>query len=246
LTLVAGTQYPKQKNEFVTGCIACAPTVLGYLSIGFSAGALSRVSGMSVFEIGLMSLVLYAGSAQFIVAGMLKSNATVISIWIAIFFVNLRHLLMSAYMAPFFKNHSVLKKLVLGSQLTDETFGVASVATQEGKNISFAWMFGLNITAYLNWFLGNIIGGFAANFIPLNIIKNLQFSLLAMFIGLIVLQISSSKDKYLQLFAAIASAILFYPMFWLFGKELSVVLSAVAASFIMLGAPKWILNIKQS
>lgn len=83
-------------EEFKFGSIACLPTVLGYLSIGFSAGALARVSGMSSTEVGLMSLILYAGSGQFIVAGMVQANAAAITIWIAIFFVNLRHLLMAA------------------------------------------------------------------------------------------------------------------------------------------------------
>ncbi len=224
-----------QINEFKAGCIACIPTVLGYLSIGFSAGALARVSGMSVMEITLMSFLLYAGSGQFIVANMVQSQAAILSIWIAIFFVNLRHLLMSTYLVPFFKHLSKLKNGVLGAQVTDETFGVAAVVAQEKGTLSFAWMFGLNMTAYLNWILGNVMGAIAATYIPASFINSLQFALVAMFIGLIVMQIAPAKARAIQIFAAVMAVALLEPISILFGREFSVVLTAIIASFIAMG-----------
>lgn len=56
--------------DFRKGIIDCLPTVLGYLSIGFAAGVVERTAGFSMLEIALFSLLLYAGSAQFISAGM--------------------------------------------------------------------------------------------------------------------------------------------------------------------------------
>ena len=53
----------------------CIPTLLGYLSIGFAAGVVGAAEGLSVLEIGLMSVFLYAGSAQFIVAGMMSAGS---------------------------------------------------------------------------------------------------------------------------------------------------------------------------
>ena len=47
-------------------------------------------------------------------------------------FVNLRHLLMSAALAPYFTKIPLFKNLLIGSQITDETFGVAvQQATQK-------------------------------------------------------------------------------------------------------------------
>ncbi len=97
-------------DGFLRGCADCIPTVPGYLSIGFSAGALAKVAGMSEAEIVLMSLLLYAGSAQFVVAGMLLSGALGVTIVLSVFFVNLRHLLMSAYLAPFFRQGTPTEK----------------------------------------------------------------------------------------------------------------------------------------
>jgi 4-azaleucine resistance transporter AzlC len=226
-------------RQFLDGCIACIPTVLGYLSIGFSAGALARVSGLSTMEVTLMSLIVYAGSAQFIIASMVQTHAAAITVCIAVFFINLRHLLMSAYMVPYFKHVGSLRNFIIGAQLTDETFGVAAVAAQDKGKLSFAWMAGLNLTAYLNWLLGNVIGALAATWIPANFIQSLNFALVAMFIGLIVLQLMAARDKGVQIFAAVMAVALLEPVALLFGREFSVVLTAVITSFIAMGAMRW-------
>lgn len=70
---------------FMQGVRDCVPTLLGYLSIGFAAGVIEMTAGLSFAETALLSLVLYAGSAQFIAAGMLASNGSAIAIIFTIF-----------------------------------------------------------------------------------------------------------------------------------------------------------------
>jgi 4-azaleucine resistance transporter AzlC len=109
---------------------------LGYLSIGFAAGVVGKTSGLSVTEITLMSVLIYAGSAQFILAGMVAAQSSATAIIFTIFFLNLRHLLLSAALSPYFRHLSPLKNLLIGSLLTDETFGVAINQTTNKKYIS--------------------------------------------------------------------------------------------------------------
>ncbi len=233
------THQQSSNQQFIAGCIACVPTVLGYLAIGFSAGALARVSGMSGMEVALMSLILYAGSAQFIVAGMASSHAATSSILVAVFFINLRHLLMSAYLVPWLKHIGTLKSFILGMQLTDETFGVASVQAQNKGHLTFAWMLGLNLTAYLNWLIGNMAGALLIALFPYNLIDSLQFALVSMFVGLIVLQIFSAKNRLIQIIAAVMSVALFKPVSFIFGNDFSVVMTALITSFITIGVLRW-------
>ena len=80
-----------------------------------------------------MSTLIYAGSAQFILAGMYATGAPASAI-ILLYFFNLRHLLMSAALAPYFMKLPLFKNLLIGSQITDETFGVA-VRMQRKKDI---------------------------------------------------------------------------------------------------------------
>ena len=240
------THQQSDYQQFMAGCIACIPTVLGYLAIGFSAGALARVSGMSAMEVALMSLILYAGSGQFIVAGMVSSHAATVSILVAIFFVNLRHLLMSAYLVPWLKHMGILRNFILGAQLTDETFGVASVQAQDKGHLTFAWMLGLNLTAYLNWLIGNVAGALLVTLIPANLMDSLQFALVSMFVGLIVLQISSARNRVIQIIAAVMTVALFKPVSLIFGKDFSVVMTAVIASFVATGVLRWKSGTKSS
>src|SRR5690606_22248911 len=73
---VIWTQAARKSEDggFVQGVKDCLPTVLGYLSIGFAAGVVERTAGFSLLEIALLSLLLYAGSAQFITAGMMMAG----------------------------------------------------------------------------------------------------------------------------------------------------------------------------
>lgn len=167
---------------FREGAKAALPVVLGYLGIGFAAGVVERAAGMSYAEIVLLSTVLYAGSAQFVVTSMLTLGSPAPAIVLTVFFLNLRHLLLSAALAPALRALPAWKNALLGLQLTDETFVVAS----SHKRISAAWMAGLNLAAWSTWALANLAGaalsGYASD------TRALAFALPAMFAGLLVLQ----------------------------------------------------------
>lgn len=170
---------------FRQGVRAALPVVLGYLGIGFAAGVVERAAGMSYAEILLLSTVLYAGSAQFVVTGMLGSPAA--AIVLTVFFLNLRHLLLSAALAPALRAVPAWKNALLGLQLTDETFVVA--ASQ--PRLSPAWMAGLNLAAWSTWAVANLAG--AALSAYAGDTRALGFALPAMFAGLLVLQLKDSS-----------------------------------------------------
>mgnify|MGYP001235034329 CR=1 FL=1 len=125
LPLVKDPKHDDEAWTFWGGVKDCDPTLLGYLSIGIAAGVVGATEGLSMLQIGLLSVFLYAGSAQFIVASMIGAGSSAIAIIGTIFFVNLRHLLLSAAISPLFRQYSWKKNLLLGAQLTDETFAVA-------------------------------------------------------------------------------------------------------------------------
>ncbi len=53
----------EEHRQFISGVIACLPTIPGYWSIGFAAGAIGTLSGFSPLETTLLAGVLYAGSS---------------------------------------------------------------------------------------------------------------------------------------------------------------------------------------
>ncbi|TFH48002.1 MAG: branched-chain amino acid ABC transporter permease, partial [Methanothrix sp.] len=54
------------KKNMLRALAAAWPICLGYLAIGLAFGVLARQSGLAVYQIALMSTIVFAGSAQFI------------------------------------------------------------------------------------------------------------------------------------------------------------------------------------
>jgi branched chain amino acid efflux pump len=167
-------------GSFAGGIRAGIPVMLGYLGIGFAAGVVERAAGLSYAEVLLLSTVLYAGSAQFVVTSMLTLASPAPAIVLTVFLLNLRHLLLAAALAPALRGVPAWKNALLGLQLTDETFVVAA-----GKaKLTAAWMAGLNLCAWATWAVANLAG--AA--LPGNT-RVLAFALPCMFAGLLVFQV---------------------------------------------------------
>ena len=78
------------------------PILLGYIPIGLAFGILAASTGISPLGVLLISLLLFAGSAQFITVSMLASLASGFSIITTIFIVNFRHFLMSSAYSKYF------------------------------------------------------------------------------------------------------------------------------------------------
>jgi len=170
-------------ESFVAGMRAAVPVVLGYLGIGIAAGVVERGAGLSYAEVLLISAVLYAGSAQFVVTSMLSLASPASAIVLTVFFLNLRHLLLSAALAPALRGVPAWKNALLGLQLTDETFVVASGR----RPLPPAWMAGLNLAAWSAWAMANLAGAALSG--AARDTRTLGFALPAMFAGLLVLQV---------------------------------------------------------
>ncbi|MBP1045843.1 AzlC family ABC transporter permease [Enterococcus sp. BWM-S5] len=182
-------------ETFREGVSACLPTVLGYAGIGIAAGVVGRSVGLSVFQVALMSILVYAGSAQFIICGMLAIQAPVSAIILTTFLVNLRHFLMSMSVASHFSDEPLITNIGIGSLLTDESYGVLMTAVANDYKISSVWTHGLNITAYLAWIGSTVAGALLGSWIPDPNMLGLDFALVAMFAGLFVLQVDPAIKK---------------------------------------------------
>jgi len=233
------TAVPESSDTFLQGVKDCLPTLLGYLSIGFAAGVVGKTAGLTLAEIAMLSIILYAGSAQFIAAGMIAAGSSSSAIVITIFLVNLRHLLLSAALSPYFRHLTPLRNLLIGSLLTDETFGVAIQKSASRKKISERWMHGLNITAYLNWFLANLAGAFFGQWIASPEQWGLDFALPAMFIGLLVLTMMGRRKYLLDITVGLIAMAVAVLVSILWSPSMGVIAAAIIASTIGLVIERW-------
>lgn len=100
------------------------PIAIGYLALGIACGILAQQAGLTPLEALGMSVLVFAGSGQFIGIAMMAQGAALVSIGLTIFIVNLRHLLFSSTLMNFFNGRS--KNFLIGYAhgITDETFAV--------------------------------------------------------------------------------------------------------------------------
>lgn len=222
------------KSELKEGIKSALPVVFGYFPIGMAFGVLAVQAGMSISEVFLMSLLVYAGSSQFIAAGMLATQASIGAIILTTFLVNSRHLLMTASLAPFMKNIKARNLSILGFWVTDETFAISiGLLAKEQKSQWYFW--GLFLTAHLAWLSSTVLGAMAGNFIPEPQKFGLDFALPAMFVALLILQVKHKKAIAMGIVAAVLSIAikLNLPGSW------NIILATVISASIGVVIDKW-------
>lgn len=219
---------------FKDGVYACIPTLLGYIGIGIAAGVVGKSAHLSVLEITLLAVIIYAGASQFIVSGLMLVATPISAIIFTVFLVNSRHFLMSMATAPTFRKYSLLNNIGIGSLLTDESFAVAMNAIANKEPINAAWMHGLNLTAYITWIFSCFIGALIGEWLPDPTKFGLDYALVAMFIGLLYLQLIGDKTKRLtnRVIAMLTVTVLLVLLLRFISSEMAILISTFAGCFI--------------
>jgi len=160
------------------------PIVLGYVPVGFAYGVLAVKSGLSPANTVLMSLMVFAGSAQLIAVGLFAAGAPPLSVVLTTFVVNLRHLLMSAALAPHLASWPRRLLPLFCFQMTDETFAL-HLSRFQRKDTERGVTLGVNMVAQAAWVAGSALGVASGSLIGDVRPLGLDFALPAMFIALL-------------------------------------------------------------
>jgi predicted branched-subunit amino acid permease len=114
-----------KRKEFLSGVRAVIPILFGVIPFGMIYGVLALDAGMSPAESQAMSSIVFAGSSQFIATQLIGNAVLGVVIVLTIGIINLRHLLYSASISPYFVDLSRPWKAFLAYFLTDEAYAVA-------------------------------------------------------------------------------------------------------------------------
>jgi 4-azaleucine resistance transporter AzlC len=222
-------------TELQRGATKALPIVLGYLPLGFAYGALASLAGLGLPIIVMMSVIVFAGNAQFISVSMLAAGAGGVSIVATVFLVNLRHLLMSASLSPYLQKFPRKSLPLLAFWLTDESYAVACGEFQESER-SHYYLLGLFGTAYAGWVAGGALGGlFGGLFTGAGAALTMEYALYAMFIFLLVIQLSEKK----YLLAACVSGLLSLLFYLAIPGSWYIMLATVCTATIGVMVEKW-------
>ncbi|CAG6288648.1 AzlC family protein [Streptococcus pneumoniae] len=141
------------------------PTALGYVSIGLACGIIG-VPYVTLVEMGLMSLFVYARSAQFAMLALIVVQAPVTAIAMTVFLINLRLFLLSLHASTYFRHTSLWYNIGMSSILTDETYGVLMGELAHTDKVNPMWMHGNNLNSYVAWFVGTVVGTALGGLLP--------------------------------------------------------------------------------
>ncbi|MBN2284473.1 MAG: AzlC family ABC transporter permease [Deltaproteobacteria bacterium] len=212
------------KRAIRDGVLGAWPICLGYLAIGLAFGIIAQKAGLNCLEIALMSLLVYAGSAQFIAVSMLGAGAGILPIVATTFTVNLRHVLMSSSLAIHLRNIGPGWLSLFSYGITDESFALNIARFRDG---GWDWRRALvlNHTSNLTWVLFTVLGGYTGHFIPSGAF-GIDYALIAMFICLLILQIRGLIYVIVALAAGVCAVILSL----LFEGNAYIVIASIAAA----------------
>lgn len=195
------------KQTLRQGATAAWPICLGYFPIGLALGVLAQKAGLPWWAVAMMSVMVFAGSAQFICVAMISAGASTPAIILTTFVVNLRHVLMSSALAVHLQgvNRKFLALYAYG--VTDESFAVNLTRFRNGKWDRWRALI-VNHLANSVWIMATICGALAGQFVPQGTL-GIDYALTGMFICLLVFQLQGRIYIITGLLAA-ALSILWY------------------------------------
>lgn len=226
---------PHPKTEFSAGAKAALPLILGAIPFAILFGTLAPTSGLSAAATIAMSILVFAGSAQFIVLALIAVQAPLEMILITTFVVNLRHLLYATALVEYVKHLPLKWRAILAFGLTDETFANMSQRyLQENKQYAHYFYLGSICCFYFTWVSFTVLGVLLGAMIPDMSNWGLEFAMSVTFIGMVV-PYMNSKAMISAIIAAGFSSLIFAQM----PNKIGLIISALIGVMVGLTVTKF-------
>lgn len=204
-------QQPQATHDWAEGFKKSLPVAMGYLPAGIAFGVLAQVAGVPVWATIMLSIVLYAGAAQYACLPMLSAGLPIGNIATNIAAINLRHVFYGMPLLQYLPKNKIAKTYCLFA-LTDETF---SVMTSLPNELRQALILPISLFNQSWWIIasaiGVMIGGALSDLVP-----HLDFALVCLFAILAYEQFQSIK-RYFPIGIAVIALVIasFFTSNWL-------------------------------
>jgi len=216
---------------FFAGVQAEFPLLVGVAPFGMIYGVLALNAGLEPSPAQMMSSIVFAGSAQFITAQLLRDLTPGLVIVLTIAIVNLRHMLYSASIAPFTRDLPMRWKVLLSYLLTDEAYATSIIHDEEnGKTPTGHWFFlGAGIALWVIWQFSTAAGIFLGTTLPPE--WPLDFALPLTFIA-IVMPALKDRPAVAASLSAGATALLAYSLPFKLGLVLAALVGILVGTLL--------------
>lgn len=184
--------------------LASVPVMAGYIVLGTAYGILLADKGYSLVWGLAQSLLIFAGSMQFVGINLLAGGASLVSAAVMTLLVNARHLFYGFTMLEKYRNTGKMKPyLIFG--LTDETFALVVNDAPAGvdRNLYF---FLVTLFDQCWWVTGTLIGCLAGSAMTFNT-EGIDFAMTALFVVIFTEQLLQAED-YVPAVTGVAASLL--------------------------------------
>jgi predicted branched-subunit amino acid permease len=160
---------PQRRAAFAAGRRAILHSLPGSAAWGLVSGVAMVKGGLAAPWAAFMSLTVYAGSAQLAALPLIAAG---MPLWVIVatgLITNLRFVIYSAAMRPYFSDQPLRKRAALGFFMTDFTFTLFMRAAQEGwlpGRHRDAWFAGVCASNWITWQVCALTGIVAASHVP--------------------------------------------------------------------------------
>ena len=221
-------------KSYLYGIRRSVPVFFGFLPVAITFAIMATATGLTALETISMSVFVFAGASQIMAMGMIGAGAGMLSVVLATFVLNLRHLIMSTCIFNKIRIKNPLLKLVGAMSVTDE--GFALITTEKDDKCKGPYVFGIITLTYLSWVFGTVIGVVASNILPRIIADSFGIALYALFIALIVPDIKKSLRLFLTVvITAVINTVLCAFMATSWAIIVSTLVGAFVGTFIVDG-----------
>jgi 4-azaleucine resistance transporter AzlC len=137
------------------------------VAFGFVYGLAARDTGFSVVETVAMSVIVFAGAAQFAAVGYVAAGLPWPGIILLTALLNARHLLYSVALGPWVRSASFPKRAAMAHLLTDEAFAlsISHFRRLGWPDLRGYWIGAIGAT-FIPWNLASLAGALVGGQIP--------------------------------------------------------------------------------
>jgi 4-azaleucine resistance transporter AzlC len=162
-----------------------APVVVAYIPIGLLWGTLAAAKGLSPLEALMMSVIVFAGSAQFVAVDMWHDPVPILLLTFTALIVNVRHLLMSASLSRHIAAIPRTMHPIVAYFLTDESWALAERRALQ-EPVTLAFYLGVSLPLAATWWIATGTGAMLGRALGDPSAIGLDFAFSAMFIAILM------------------------------------------------------------
>jgi predicted branched-subunit amino acid permease len=194
------------RSAFIAGFRDQSPGIIGNVPFGLITGAAASAAGVDPWLAIGMSVIMFAGAAQLAVISLMAQHAPGGIVVLTVLIVNLRMMMYSAAMAPYFRHTPPARKWLFSYLMTDHVFALITTKFDHQRlpqNLD-AYYLGATSTMWWVWQISVATGIFAGAQVPAK--WSLDFAIPLVFLSLVLPAIHTRSHWAAAIAAAAAAA----------------------------------------